>query len=97
MSTIAKIMFILAAALAIMFLACIAIFFLGWVIFILLGEERYFARYVVLNGYYPIVNLMFLLDYIGLFLGSWALPSAVVGAILAVISQNKAKEIKPEA
>lgn len=90
MSIIAKILLILAAALAILFVTCIAIFFLGMIIFVLLGEERYFAGYVALNGYFPIINMMFLLDYVGIFLGSLALPSAVVGAILAVVSKSKA-------
>ena len=79
---------ILGICLCILLAVAVGIFILGMLAFIALGEQRYFAGYVALKGYFPIVNLMFLLDYISMGVGSLGIPTLIVGLILKGIGKN---------
>ena len=69
-------------------------FAFGFVMFLALDEVDYFLDYVVLNGYYAWVNILFIIDYILLFIGSPGLLVLIVGIVLAVIGAKKEKEKK---
>ena len=64
----------------------------GFVMFAVLGEMRYFARYVALDGYYPIVNLLFLFDYLMMLIGGFGIPVAITGGILTAIGASTGKK-----
>ena len=81
-----KILIIVGIVLTALMLLGIAIFFFGAVIFEILGESRYFAGYVALDGYFGIVNFMFLLDYLTMAIGSVGVPVLVAGFIWKVLA-----------
>ena len=47
-----------------------SIFIFGAVMFLILDESRYFFQYVMLSGHYSAVNMLFILDYIFIAIGS---------------------------
>ena len=48
----------------------ISILIFGAFMFLVLGESRYFMKYVMLSGYYSPVNALFVLDYICIAIGA---------------------------
>ena len=87
MAKIGKILIILGIALCALVVLGLLIFGVGFVLFAVLDELEYFAGYVALCGYFPVVNIMFLLDYLLMGVGALGIPTLIVGVIL--------KSIKP--
>lgn len=87
MTKIGKILTILGIFLCALMVLGLLIFVVGLVLFAMLDELEYFAGYVALCGYFPVVNIMFLLDYLLMGVGALGIPVLIVGIIL--------KSIKP--
>ena len=84
-----RVLIILGIALTALMLLAIVIFCLGAGIFSVLGESRYFAGYVMLKGYYPSVNFLFLLDYLMMAIGSIGVPILIAGCIWRAVDKKK--------
>ena len=76
-----KILIVVGIILTALLALSIVTFIFGAFIFEILGEGRYFDDYVVLDGYFPIVNLMFLLDYMMMAVGCVGIPVLIAGII----------------
>ena len=83
-----KVLTILGICLCILLAISLLTFGFGLFAFVALGEERYFAQYVTLNGYFPIVNFMFLLDYLCMGIGFLGIPTLVTGLILKNVAKK---------
>lgn len=51
-------------------IAGMSILIFGAFMFMLLGETRYFIGYIMLSGYYSMINTLFVLDYICIAIGA---------------------------
>lgn len=89
MAKIGKILVILGIVLCALVALGMLIFGVGFVLFAVLDQLEYFAGYVALCGYYPVVNIMFLLDYALMGLGCLGIPVLVTGVILKSIKPAK--------
>lgn len=88
MSTAGKILTFIGAVLLMIELIAISTFAFGAVAFWALYQGEYFAGYVVLNGYYPGINLLFLLDYFAIMFGSWGSVFVIPGMLLWMIGSS---------
>jgi hypothetical protein len=80
-----KVLIILGAALCALLFLSLIIFVFGFFMFVVLGEERYFVDYVCLDGYYPFVTLLFMLDYFCAFIGCLGIPVLTAGLIVKAL------------
>ena len=92
MAKIGKILTIVGILLTAVLVLAIMTFMFGACMFFIVGEGDWFPRYVALNGYYGIINMMFLLDYIALLIGSYGILFLIPGIILSVIGKSKEKK-----
>ena len=77
---------------AVLIVFAISFFIFGMFAFAVLGEWEYFADYVILDGYYPFVNFLFVVDYLALYLGSNFVVALIPGIILTKIAKKKTSE-----
>ena len=84
-----KVLITLGIVLTALMVLAIVIFLLGALIFVALGEGRYFVRYVMLDGYFPVINTLFVLDYLMMALGSIGIPILTAGFIWKAIAKKQ--------
>ena len=82
MAKAGKLLFTIGLILTIAFAFSIALLFFGVIAFAMLGEIEYFTDYIVLDGYYTGVNLLFAFDYFLMGNGQFGIPLMIVGGIL---------------
>lgn len=92
MTKAGKILTIIGAILAGIEIVAYAVLLFGVFAFFALGEGEYLAEYLVLRGYYPIINLMFFADYLAASIGSMGFPMLVPGIILLAIGKSRDKK-----
>ena len=66
----------------------LSMFVFGLFAFVMVGEQEYFSEYVALQGDYAIVNVMFVLDYILIGIGSLGLPTLAVGFLRKILNDD---------
>lgn len=66
----------------------LCMFVFGLFAFVMVGEQEYFSEYVALQGDYAIVNVMFVLDYILIGIGSLGLPTLAVGFLRKILNED---------
>ena len=96
MAKIGKILTVVGILLTAVLVLAIMIFMFGAIIFVIVGEGEWFPRYVVLNGYYTIINVMFFLDYFAMSIGSLGIPMLIAGIVLSNIGKSKAKNAQAQ-
>ena len=84
-----KVLITLGIVLTALMVLAIIIFLLGALIFVALGESRYFVGYVMLKGYLPVINTLFRLDYLMMALGSAGIPILTAGFIWKAIAKKQ--------
>jgi hypothetical protein len=84
-----KVLIILGIVLIALMVLAIVIFLLGALVFFALGEGKYFVGYVMLNGYFPVINTLFGLDYLMMALGSIGIPILTAGLIWKAIAKKQ--------
>ena len=84
-----KVLITLGIVLTALMVLAIIIFFLGALVFAVLGESRYFMRYVMLEGYFSVINTLFMLDYLMMALGSAGIPILIAGFIWKAIAKKQ--------
>ena len=92
MAKIGKILTVVGILLTAVLVLAIMIFMFGAIIFVIVGEGEWFPRYVVLDGYYTIINVMFFLDYFAMSIGSLGVPMLIAGIVLSSIGKSKEKQ-----
>lgn len=84
-----KVLIVLGIVLADLMVLAIVIFLLWALIFVALGVGSYFVRYVMLDGYFPVINTLFELDYLMMALGSIGIPIWTAGLIWKAIAKKQ--------
>ena len=74
-------MIVVGTIFTVMFVFAVLLLCFGALMFQILGEGKYFTRYLALNGYYPFLNVVFLLDYLMMGIGSLGIPFLLVGFV----------------
>jgi hypothetical protein len=84
MSRAGKILLAVSILLIFVYIMSVATFLFSPVLFAVVDEAEYWPQYVALPGYYPVINMLFMFDYIVMSLTSWGFPLLIISVALIV-------------